>query len=167
MSDEHTILHHYSLITPFPTAWPTEKDESDLSEEDSTLSDPSKTANRRSRSRYSALQRHGSDRRTLIPGFQKLRDGLENLVQKDEPDPLGVTDSVVRVLRQKGLPVEEDQRLSEDGPSSYDRMILIAYREQIPPIIYHVFSKSIPIAGPFKCYNPVFAPRSRFSLPIY
>lgn len=117
MNEEHTILNHYNLNNPFPTAWPAEKDESDASEEESTVSGLSKSAIRRPRSRYSALQRNGSDRRSLVPGSQKLRDGHENLVQKDEPDPLGVTDSVVRVLRQRGLPVEEDQRLSEDCAS--------------------------------------------------
>ena len=114
MNDEHTVLNHYNLTKPFPTAWPAEKDESDASEDEIKASDHSKTAIRRSRSRYSALQSSGGDRRSLVPGSQKLRDGHENLVQKDEPDPLGVTDSVVRVLRQKGLPVEDDQRLSED-----------------------------------------------------
>ena len=114
MNDEHTILNHYNLNNPFPTAWPAEKDESDASEDEITASGLSKTAIRRSRSRYSALQSNGSDRRGFVPGSQKLRNGHENLVQKDEPDPLGVTDSVLRALRQKGLPVEEDQHLSED-----------------------------------------------------
>ena len=115
MNDEHAILNHYSLSNPFPTTWPAEKDESDASEEERTTSGVSlsKTAFRRSKSRYSALQRNGSDHRSLVPGSQKLRDGHETLVQKDEPDPLGATDSVIRVLRQKGLPIEEDQRLSE------------------------------------------------------
>ena len=118
MNDEHTILNHYNLTNPFPTAWPAEKDESDASEDEIKANSVSKTAFRRSKSRYSALQRSGSDHRSLVPGSQKLRDGHETLVQKDEPDPLGVTDSVIRVLRQKGLPVEEDQQLSEDCPSS-------------------------------------------------
>lgn len=167
MNDEHTILNHYNLTNPFPTAWPAEKDETDASEEESTASGLSNTAIRQSRSRYSALQRNGSDRRSLVPGSQKLRGGYENLVQKDEPDPLGATDSVIRVLRQRGLPVEEDQRLSEDFPSFYNRIMLIAFREQIPLILYHLFSKPIPITGSFKCFNPIFAARSRISLPIY
>ena len=167
MNDEHTIQNHYSLTNPFPTAWPTEKDESDASEEESTGSGLSKTAVRRSRSRYSALQRNGSDHRSLVPGSQKLRDGHENLVQKDEPDPLGATDSVVRVLRQKGLPVEEDQRLSKDCPFCHNHIMLIAFRKQIPPILYHLFSKSLSITSPFKCFNSIFAARSRLSLSIH
>ena len=113
MNDEHTILNHYNLTNPFPTTWPTEKDDSDISDDDKITS-PQRGYIRRSKSRYSALERHGSDRKSLVPGSEKLPHGQENLVQKDEPDPLGGTDSVVRVLRRKGLPVEEDSRLSED-----------------------------------------------------
>lgn len=167
MNNEHTIFNHYNLNNPFPTAWPVENDGTDASDDESTASGFSYTAIRRSRSRYSVLQRNGSDHRSLVPGSQKLRDGHENLVQKDEPDPLGATDSVVRVLRQKGLPIEEDQRLSWDCPSCYDHIRLIAFREQIPPILYHFFSKSIPITGPFKCFSPILAARSRNPLPIY
>ena len=113
MTDEHTILNHYNLTNPFPTSWPAEKNESDTSdqEKDGKLS---RNYVRRSKSRYSALERHGSDRGSLVPGTEKLPHGQENLVQKDEPDPLGGSDSVVRTLRQRGLPVEEDSRLSED-----------------------------------------------------
>ena len=66
---------------------------------------------RRSKSRYSALERAASDRRSVLPGSQRTGDGVENLVQKDEPDPLGSTESVVRILRQLGLPVTEDPKL--------------------------------------------------------
>jgi len=118
MHNEHTILNHYNLTNPYPTAWPAEKDESDASEDERPVNGLARKGVRRSKSRYSALERSESDRRSLVPGSQKLRDGQENLVQKDEPDPLGATDSVVRVLRQKGLPVEEDQRLSEIETSS-------------------------------------------------
>ena len=113
MEVEHGILNHYNLTNAFPTTWPTEKDESDESEPEKAISG-SKNGIRRSKSRYSALERSGSDgRRSLVPGSQKLRDGQEALVQKDEADPLGASDSVVRTLRQKGLPVEEDFRLSK------------------------------------------------------
>ena len=110
MEAEHPILNHYNIATPYPTVWPAEKDESDASEEES----PSiKSKVRRSRSRYSALERSGSDRRNLVPGSEKLEDGVENLVQKDEADPLGHADSVVRVLRHRGIAVEDNQRLRE------------------------------------------------------
>lgn len=112
---EHTLLNHYNITTLFPTAWPAEKDESDASEDEQLRSKPQtgRLAHQRSNSRYSVLARSTSDRRSLVPGSEKTGDGLENLVQKDEPDPLGGPDSVVRILRHKGLPVEEDQRLRE------------------------------------------------------
>ena len=110
---ERTILTHYNLATPYPSEWPAAKDESDASDEDLPL--PLKAQLnvplRRSKSRFSALERNSTGRRSLVPGSQKTRDGLENLVQKDEPDPLGGYESVVRVLRDRGLPVESDQRL--------------------------------------------------------
>ena len=113
MNDGQTILNHYNLTSAFPTTWPVEKDDSDESGEEK-ITNGSPNGIRRSKSRYSALERSGSDgRRSLVPGSQKLRDGQEALVQKDEADPLGASDSVVRILRQKGLPVEEDSRLSE------------------------------------------------------
>lgn len=167
MNDEHIILNHYNLTNPFPIAWPVEKNDSDASEEENTAGGLSRAAARRSRSRYSALQRIGSNHRSSVPGSQKLRDGHENLAQKDEPDPLGVTDSVVRVLRQRGLPVEEDQQLSEHYPSFHNQSMLIAFREQISPILHHLFSKPIPIAGPFKCFNAIVVARPRLSVPIY
>lgn len=109
MEDEPAILNHYNLTTPYPTSWPVEKDDSDASDDAS----PAKPSVRRSKSRYSALERNGSDRRSLVPGSEKTGDGVENLAQKDEADPLGSADSVVRVLRQKGIAVEDDQRLRE------------------------------------------------------
>ena len=99
------IVNHYNLTTPYPAEWPKELDESDEEEIEESL------ARRYSKSRYSALERSASDRRSVIPGSQKTGDGRANLVQKDEPDPLGGVDSVVAVLKQRGLPVEEDTRL--------------------------------------------------------
>ncbi|KAL8800077.1 MAG: hypothetical protein Q9200_007358 [Gallowayella weberi] len=112
-SDEHTLLNHYNITSLYPTAWPAEKDESDASDQEQPASKPQSTrlAHQRSNSRYSVLARSTSDRRSLVPGSEKTGDGVENLVQKDEPDPLGGPDSVVRILRHKGIPVEEDQRL--------------------------------------------------------
>ena len=111
MTDEQTILNHYNLTNPFPEKWPDEKDDSEPSDDEHQKL--SRHYVRRSRSRYSALERNAHDRKSLVPGSEKLPHGQENLVQKDEPDPLGGSDSVVRTLRQQGLPVEEDSRLSE------------------------------------------------------
>ncbi len=33
------------------------------------------------------------------------------MVQKDEPDPLGTSDSVVRSLKNMGLPLQDDLRM--------------------------------------------------------
>ncbi|KAL8737000.1 MAG: hypothetical protein Q9181_002111, partial [Wetmoreana brouardii] len=106
-----TILNHYNIANLYPTAWPAEKDASEASEDEQPASKSTGLAHKRSKSRYSALARSASDRRSLVPGTEKTGDGVENLVQKDEPDPLRGPDSVVHILRQKGLPVEEDQRL--------------------------------------------------------
>lgn len=107
---ERTVLEHYQLSSPYPVEWPAEKDLSDFSDEGEEVK-PTRAGMRRSKSRYSALERVASDRKSLVPGSQKTGDGVENLVQRDEPDPLGTTDSVVRILRQLGLPVSDDTRL--------------------------------------------------------
>ncbi|KAL8788803.1 MAG: hypothetical protein Q9213_001474 [Squamulea squamosa] len=112
-TDEHTLLNHYNITNLYPTAWPAEKDDSDEAEDEQPRSklQATRKAHQRSNSRYSVLARSTSDRRSLVPGSEKTGDGVENLVQKDEPDPLGGPDSVVRILRHRGLPVEEYQRL--------------------------------------------------------
>ncbi|KAM3076886.1 Exocyst complex component S5 [Clarireedia jacksonii] len=110
---ERTILDHYQLSTAYPSEWPADKDNSDASDDEEEEAPKSKqngsmaAAASRRKSKYFALER-ASDRRSLIPGSQKTGNGVENLVQRDEPDPLGSTDSVVRILRQLGLPVQED-----------------------------------------------------------
>ncbi|OCK81359.1 hypothetical protein K432DRAFT_424986 [Lepidopterella palustris CBS 459.81] len=107
---EAILQNHYNITTLFPNEWPAEKDIS--SDEDEGLPPKSTMVNqvRRSKSRFSALDRSGSYRQKL-PGTETTRDGTENLVQKDEPDSLGSFPSVVQVLRQRGLPVEDDIKL--------------------------------------------------------
>lgn len=123
---ELTILSHYNLTAPYPTEWPTEKDDSDASDEDlpPALRAQLNVPLRRSKSKFSALERSATGRRSLVPGSQKTRDGFENLVQKDEPDPLGKHDSVVGVLRSKGLPVDSDQHMRASGVPYPDQYIL-------------------------------------------
>ncbi|KAL2410499.1 hypothetical protein ABEF95_012118 [Exophiala dermatitidis] len=101
---DRTIVTHYNLTNPYPTEWPAELDESDEDEV------PDAVGIRRSRSRYSALERSASERKSLVPGSERTGDGRANLVQKDEPDPLGVHPSVVNVLRNSGVAVEHDSR---------------------------------------------------------
>lgn len=107
---ERTVLEHYQLSTPYPLEWPAEKDLSDASDEEN---EPKNTVRKSTvrKSRFSVLERASSSRKSFVPGAQKTGDGVENLVQKDEPDPLGSTTSVVRMLRESGLPVSEDTNL--------------------------------------------------------
>lgn len=107
---DRAVLEHYGLTTPFPTEWPAEKNNSDVSDDED---DKKRKINRR-KSRYQALERAVSNRQSIIPGTEKSANGVENIVQKDEPDPLGTTDSVVRTLRQLGVPVQDDPRLRTD-----------------------------------------------------
>ncbi|KAF2089658.1 hypothetical protein K490DRAFT_36884 [Saccharata proteae CBS 121410] len=105
---ERALLEHYNLSTLYPAEWPAEKDDSDSDDE---ISRATKTAAslRRSKSRYSALERSGT--RSSMPGTERTKEGVDTLVQKDEADPLGHAPSVVNVLRQHGLPVEDDLKL--------------------------------------------------------
>lgn len=111
---ERTVLEYYQLTTPYPLEWPEEKDASEASEDEddeSSKAAASRIAMRRSKSRFSALERVASDRRSFLPGSQKTGDGVENLVQRDEPDPLGNGDSVIRIVRTLGLPIQDDVKL--------------------------------------------------------
>ncbi|KAF7558824.1 hypothetical protein G7046_g5327 [Stylonectria norvegica] len=102
---ERTILDFYQLPTPYPSEWPAEKDDEESSGED----DEAKELQRR-KSRYQALERAVS-RRSVVPGSEAGKGGVGNLVQKDEPDPLGSSDSVVRTLKHMGVPLQDDARL--------------------------------------------------------
>lgn len=109
---EPTLLNHYKIDSLYPAEWPAEKDQEDSSDDDAEQQQPKTLAAnsiRRSKTRYSVLER--PRQRTSVPGSQKTKDGVENLVQKDEPDPLGGAGSVVQILRARGLPVEDDLKL--------------------------------------------------------
>ncbi|KAF6840866.1 exocyst complex component sec5 [Colletotrichum plurivorum] len=112
MSDyERTILEFYQLPNPYPNEWPDEKNQSDASDGEDESKDEKKAKLNRRKSRYQALERAVSNRSSTIPGSQSEKGGIGNIVQRDEPDPLGTTDSVVRTLRQLGVPVQDDPRL--------------------------------------------------------
>lgn len=105
---ERSILEFYQLSTTFPTEWPADKDNSDSSDGED---DKKKKLNRR-KSRYQALERAVSNRASVVPGSEQSgKGGVGNLVQKDEPDPLGTTDSVVQTLKRLGMPLQDDVRL--------------------------------------------------------
>ncbi|KAK4126095.1 hypothetical protein N657DRAFT_642863 [Parathielavia appendiculata] len=104
---ERTVLDFYQISTINPVQWPAEKDnDSDVSDEEMTKKMP----NRR-KSRYQALERAVSTRSSIVPGSEISGSGVGNLVQRDEPDPLGTTDSVVRTLKHIGVPLQDDLRL--------------------------------------------------------
>lgn len=157
MEDETTILNHYNLTTLYPTSWPTEKDDSDGSDEESTTNQR-KIALRRSKSRYSALERSGSDRRSLVPGSER-RNGIENLVQKDEPDPLSGAESVVRILKERGLPVEEDTRLRIKVHRCRHKDVLMHPREPLFTVFNHVLTPTLPLSSPLQCFHTVLTSR--------
>ncbi|KAL2267695.1 hypothetical protein VTJ83DRAFT_4972 [Remersonia thermophila] len=106
---ERTVLDFYQISTLNLTQWPAEKDrDSDASEDEAEAL--RKKANRR-KSRYQALERAVSNRSSILPGSETSGSGIANLVQRDEPDPLGTTDSVVRTLKHLGVPLQDDVRL--------------------------------------------------------
>ncbi|KAK8172693.1 putative exocyst complex component SEC5 [Phyllosticta citrichinensis] len=104
---ERSLLEHYNIKTLYPSEWPAEKDDND--EDDSENEGTKTSVPVRRQSRYSVLQR--SSLRSSVPGSEKTKEGIDALVQKDEPDPLGNAPSVVQVLRQRGLPVDDDLKL--------------------------------------------------------
>ena len=112
MSDyQRTLLTHYDLPTLFPDQWPSTKDESDSDDDGPTQPKPSSDSHLRPR--YSALDHIGNPRRSSYFGLDRSRNAVASQAQKDEPDPLGAGVGIVRVLRQHGLPVDEDAQLRE------------------------------------------------------
>jgi exocyst complex component 2 len=107
---ERTVLDFYQLPSSFPTEWPAEKNDADSSDEER---EAASTKLQRRKSRYQALERAVGERKSFMSGSENAKGGVGNLVQKDEPDPLGSSDSVVRSLKFLGLPVQDDIRLSE------------------------------------------------------
>ena len=104
---ETKLLNHYKLPSLDPTEWPDDKNDEDSSDEEIVKIG---TQRRTSKARYSALNRNAT-LRSSVPGAERSKDGKESYVQKDEPDPLGGGQSVISVLRMRGLPVEEDGKL--------------------------------------------------------
>ncbi|KAL2824919.1 exocyst complex component Sec5-domain-containing protein [Aspergillus cavernicola] len=99
------IAHFYSLPSAYPEEWPADLDEDDKEEEELALQ------RRGSKSGYLVLDRSNSARGGLNLGSLKGNNGRENLVRLDEPDPLGTGDSVLKSLKKRGLPVDDDSRL--------------------------------------------------------
>lgn len=96
------VASHYNLPSEFPEEWPAALDEAGESDEE-TLQ---RTTSKPRKSRYFALERTPSDWRSNY-GSRRGKDTREN-VQNDEPDPLGTGDSVLRILKQRGLSFEDE-----------------------------------------------------------
>lgn len=110
MSDyEYKVISHYQLTTPFPTEWPADKDISDESDDEDDKATPKLLP--KSKPRYSALIRAAGNRKSVTRGSPRADNTIENLLQQDEPDPLGSTESVVGKLKNLGLPVQDNIRL--------------------------------------------------------
>ncbi len=109
---ERELLNHYNLTTLYPNTWPADKDESDASDAEKSPVVRAEPV-RNPRSKYSALERDTSIR-SKVPRVQHNKDGVQTMVQKDEVDPLTGAGSVVQILRHRGLPVEENLRLSKN-----------------------------------------------------
>lgn len=108
---ERAIRDYYHLPSVFPDEWPAALDASDDSSDDEEGTQPAVGGNRlkldRRKSRYFALQ--GDRRKSALPGSDLSDD--DSLAPKDEPDPLGTSNSVVSILKRRGLPVAHDSRL--------------------------------------------------------
>lgn len=115
---ETEILNKYNLSTLYPSAWPDEKNEADDDDDDDHFQAPKPAPRavqhkvRRSQSRFSVLEDRSRFSRP-VPGAERSKDGVDNLVQKDEQDPLGMYPSVVQVLRARHIQVEDDIKLRE------------------------------------------------------
>ncbi|KAK1008450.1 Exocyst complex component S5 [Friedmanniomyces endolithicus] len=117
---ERRLLNHYHLTSLDPVTWPHRHDEDDDDDDsaDDGESPPAlpfralpggrvrgEPGRQDPSSRFRNMDRHASVRSagSVI--------GSESVVQNDEPDPLGMTPSVVAELRKRQLPVEEDLAL--------------------------------------------------------
>jgi exocyst complex component 2 len=120
MADNATLLNHYKIDTLDPGEWPAEKDLEDSSD-DEGLMPPPQNRRKLSRSRYSVLE--GSVKRTSVPGAERTKDGIDNLVQKDEADPLGGSASVIQTLKREGMRIGDgDSRLRMNEAYRYRKL---------------------------------------------
>ncbi|KAH8698425.1 putative exocyst complex component Sec5 [Talaromyces proteolyticus] len=107
MTEDRDVANHYGIRNAFPETWPEELDESDTEIEEYSATATVKP--KRRSARYSALGRSGS--KGLAAGSYRAGGGGDNVAMKDEADPLGSSDSVMYILKKRGIPVEDDMRL--------------------------------------------------------
>jgi exocyst complex component 2 len=107
MAEDLDVAGHYGIQHAFPDVWPAELDESDASDTENFAAGAGAKQKRRS-ARYSAL---GGTGRGLAAGSYRAGGAGDNVAVKDEPDPLGSSDSVMYVLKQRRIHVDDDPRL--------------------------------------------------------
>ncbi|KAB8337057.1 hypothetical protein FH972_021361 [Carpinus fangiana] len=108
---ERAILEHYNLSNLYPDEWPAEKNEAASSDDEDAgqTKRATKAKSMRHTRRFTTLERNPTKNSAASGGLNT--GGVGSIVQKDEPDALGTSGSVVKVLRQRGLPVEDDLQL--------------------------------------------------------
>lgn len=116
---DRNVLDFYGISTLMPTTWPAEKNDK-IDDSDSDREQQQKKKLNRRKSRYDALERAVSSRASIVAGSEKSAGGVSNLVQRDEPDPLGSSDSVVRTLKELGVPLQDDTRLRKSDLGRVD-----------------------------------------------
>ncbi|KAF2151818.1 hypothetical protein K461DRAFT_321976 [Myriangium duriaei CBS 260.36] len=108
---ERNLLNHYQLTSLYPSEWPKRDGDSDDSETEQParkdVSRRSSSKASRRMSRFSGLDSK-TNYKSRLSGSKDTGSGSGNIVQKDEPDPLGISPSVVSSLRARGLEVEDN-----------------------------------------------------------
>ncbi|EFX02865.1 exocyst complex component [Grosmannia clavigera kw1407] len=108
---QRSVLEFYQITTPYPEEWPETKNNASDASDDEDAKQRQAKLNRR-KSRYQVLERTATNRSSTVPGSEK-----GNLVQRDEPDPLGSGESVVEMLKRSraagsiSMTIQDDAQL--------------------------------------------------------
>ncbi|KAJ5832099.1 hypothetical protein N7474_000410 [Penicillium riverlandense] len=105
MAADLDVASHYNLPSEYPEEWPAALNDDDDVEEEPAVQ-RTKTKSRPRKSRYFALERTDSDLRKSF-GSRHGKEAAREKTKRDEPDPLGTSDSVLRILKQRGVPLED------------------------------------------------------------
>lgn len=107
MAEDIDVAGHYGIQNSFPDVWPAELDDDDASDTENIA--PTSAGQKRRSARYSALA--GTNSRGPAAGSYRAGGNADNVAVKDEADPLGSSDSVMYILKQRRIPVDDDPRL--------------------------------------------------------
>jgi exocyst complex component 2 len=109
---ERRLLNHYGISSLNPESWPkydANNDDSSDSDNEQQNDVPARQPSKQSKNSARKSKFYHIDRHASIRSGSSM--GPESVVQKDEPDPLGMAQSVAAILRQRGIPVEDDLKL--------------------------------------------------------